>query len=264
MRERFENRRLELAAERTHGFRAYEPMFHLHAELVLVTGGHLRLTVEGEARTLGAGDVGMVFPYCLHSYEASDDADAIVLLFSPFAVGAYASKMLSHKPSAAYLSDAAELYPAFERVLRFYDVTSDERMRVANTYLSALVGEILLTVQLVRRDTLDASLTQKILVYCAEHYREPITVRSIAKALYISESSVTKIIAARTGGCFRDYLNALRVGEAKRLLRECDRKIVDVMLECGFSNQSSFNRIFLQHVGMTPREYREQPPTASK
>ncbi|MBQ8311170.1 MAG: helix-turn-helix transcriptional regulator [Clostridia bacterium] len=256
MRQRFENRRLELGAERTHGFRAYAPMFHIHAELVLVTAGHLCMTVEGERRTLGAGEAGLVFPYCLHSYEASDDAEAIVLLFSPFTAGSYASRMLSHKPSAAYLRDAMPLLPAFERVLTFCDSENEERMRVANTYLSALVGELLLTVPLVRRDALDATLTQKILVYCAEHYREPITVRSIARALYVSESAVTKIFAARTGGSFREYLNALRVDEAKRLLRERGRKIVDVMLECGFCNQSSFNRVFLHHVGLTPREYR--------
>ena len=131
-------------------------------------------------------------------------------------------------------------------------------MRVAKSYLSSLVGELLLTVATVRRDTHDASATQRILAYCAEHFREPLSVCRLSEALFVSESTVTKVISSRTGGSFRAYLNALRVGEAKRLLCDGQRKIVDVMLECGFSNQSSFNRIFLEHVGMTPKQWRER------
>ncbi|MBE6589208.1 MAG: helix-turn-helix domain-containing protein [Ruminococcaceae bacterium] len=256
MKQRFENRNLELAAEHTHGFRAYPPMFHVHAELVFVMKGTLRMTVEGVHCTLHAGEVGMVFPYCLHSYEESNDVEALVLLFSPFTSGVYASRMLSHKPTSARLPNADTLLPSFLRVLTFYDTENKERMDVAGAYLSALVGELLLTVPLIRRDAQDATLTQRIFVYCAEHYREQLSVKELSKALYVSESTITKIFSLQTGGSFRKYLNELRVGEAKRLLRERKRKIVDVMLECGFCNQSSFNRVFLESVGMTPREFR--------
>ena len=258
MKEVFENRRIELGAERTHGFRAYAPMFHIHAELVLVLSGELSMTVEGESHIIRKGEVGMVFPYCLHSYESSEDVEAIVLLFSPYTAGTYAEKLLSHKPISARYDQGGGLLAAFERVLSFFDVECEERMRVASTYLSALIGELLLTVPLVRRDAMDAALTQRLFVYCAEHYREPLSVRSVADALYVSESTVTKIFSLQTGESFREYLNGLRIGEAKRLLRERERKIVDVMLDCGFSNQSTFNRVFLDLVGETPREYRSR------
>ena len=35
-------------------------------------------------------------------------------------------------------------------------------------------------------------------------------------------------------------------------------KIIDIMLECGFQNQSSFNRIFLKYSGKTPSQFRSQ------
>ena len=259
MKERFENRQIELASNRVRGFREYAPTFHMHAELVLVEQGHLCMSVDGETRTLGKGEIGMVFPYCLHSYEKSEDAQVTFLLFSPFAAGELGEQLLSKKPRSAYLADESGLSHIFERVHSFACDTEDEaRMRVAKSYLSALVGELLLTVDTVRRDAYDASATQRILAYCAEHFREPLSVGALSEALFVSESTVTKVIASRTGGGFRTYLNALRVGEAKRLLCDGRRKIVDVMLECGFSNQSSFNRIFWKHVGMTPREWREQ------
>lgn len=32
--------------------------------------------------------------------------------------------------------------------------------------------------------------------------------------------------------------------------------ITEIAYECGFRNQSNFNRVFLARTGMTPREYR--------
>jgi AraC-like DNA-binding protein len=36
-----------------------------------------------------------------------------------------------------------------------------------------------------------------------------------------------------------------------------DYRIVDVMTECGFKNQSSFNRVFFDACQMSPKQYRK-------
>ena len=44
--------------------------------------------------------------------------------------------------------------------------------------------------------------------------------------------------------------------KAKELLADPQQKVLDVMCACGFRNQSSFNRVFLEYCGVSPREYR--------
>ena len=48
------------------------------------------------------------------------------------------------------------------------------------------------------------------------------------------------------------------------MLRNSDRNISDIALECGFSNLSNFNRKFKEKLGTTPREYRKALTLTSK
>ena len=44
--------------------------------------------------------------------------------------------------------------------------------------------------------------------------------------------------------------------EASRLLANTSQPITNIALDVGYDNQSTFNRIFLETYGMTPKEYR--------
>lgn len=59
---------------------------------------------------------------------------------------------------------------------------------------------------------------------------------------------------------FRTYLNHYRVQHAKALLSEPDAQarlsILNVAMDSGFGSLASFNRIFKQLVGQTPKEFR--------
>lgn len=137
---------------------------------------------------------------------------------------------------------------------------SDNRhcRKTAAAYLEAVVGEICLASNLINIQETDLNTTQKILVYCSDHYKEEISVKSVAAALYVSERTITKIFSSKLNCSFREFINSLRIIDAKNLLKSTELRIIDIMYECGFRNQSSFNRIFYQDCGMTPKDYREQ------
>src|SRR5690606_17158185 len=58
------------------------------------------------------------------------------------------------------------------------------------------------------------------------------------------------------------YIRARRMERARSLLRDGDRRIVDVAAACGFRELSTFQRAFRRAHGMAPSEWRAQPPTA--
>ncbi len=55
-----------------------------------------------------------------------------------------------------------------------------------------------------------------------------------------------------------DVVNAARLEWAAQRLGECDDAVVDVALECGFGNLAHFYRLFRNHYGTSPAEYRRR------
>lgn len=68
---------------------------------------------------------------------------------------------------------------------------------------------------------------------------------------------VSMVINTRTGDNFTNYINGLRIDNAKKKIAEDgNKKILAIALESGFSSLSAFNRAFKKHTGIIPSEYR--------
>jgi AraC-like DNA-binding protein len=72
----------------------------------------------------------------------------------------------------------------------------------------------------------------------------------------LSYSHVRKIFHDETKDNIVNYINKLRIEEAKRLLRETDQTINEIALSLGYNNNQSFNRFFKKYEGVTPGEFR--------
>ena len=233
------------------GLRAYIPMFHHHGELVYVEEVSVCVTVDGADYTIRAGELAIVFPYLTHSYTDAPDAKVLLLLFDPAAT-AFDNTLLSKKPICCQVAGSL-LYPMIQRAVTM--IHSGKR-KTAMAYLNAVLGELLELLQLAERGDASDNVTLQLLLYCEEHFAEDITVKDMAEALYISTSYISKIFSQKLHYGFREYINALRIHKAQALLKETDKKILQIMSECGFRNQSSFNRVFQEISGVPPREYR--------
>lgn len=258
MRARFEKQEYGIKAKHIRGFRGFAPMFHAHMEMIFVRSGEIRMTIDGEAYTVTAGQMGIVFPYTVHSYMDAPEAEVIIMLFSPESAGGFGKQLFSMRPCTPCMAYSPVMWRLAERMLDFKNPTDTLEERTAQMYLGALMGEILMAVGYRSVAGGEWNVMQQILVYCAEQFREDITVRQVARACFASESYVTKIFSGKLQVPFRTYINRLRIAEAEHLLRNTDMKIIDVMLACGFKNQSSFNRVFLAETGETPRKFREK------
>ena len=215
------------------------------------------MTIDGQSHTLKSGEMSVLFPYLVHSYENALKADTLLILFEPKTVGAFETELLSKKPRCPYLADADRFLPLLSRIIELVGREDTVGYRTACSYLQAMVGELLDTIPLCDVETVTENMTKPILFYCSEHFaNEDISIKKIADGLYISPSYVSKVFSSKLKYGFREYINELRISRAKELLSETDMKIVNIMLECGFKNQSSFNRIFSDICGMSPRDYR--------
>lgn len=242
----------QLTGTRTTGFQGYMPMFHPHGELLHVIRGSIPITVEGKSHVLQAGETAVLFPYLTHAYESAPEAQALILLFDP-RLTAFDTTLLTKKPVCCY-TDTQRLYPLMNRAVEMLKMG---RPKTAMAYVNAALGELLEVLELVPAEGPSGDMTVQLLSYCAEHFAEDITVKTLAEALFISESYVSKLFSKNLNCSFREYINGLRVQKAQKLLESTGMRIGQIMAACGFQNQSSFNRVFREITGTSPRQYRK-------
>lgn len=95
-----------------------------------------------------------------------------------------------------------------------------------------------------------------IFQYTMNHFREKITLETIAKQAAMTSNAFCKYFKKRTRKTYITFLNEIRIEEACRLLREqTDMSIGEIAEHSGFQNISNFNRKFRQLKQLTPREY---------
>ena len=99
---------------------------------------------------------------------------------------------------------------------------------------------------------------QVALRYMREHCTEPITRDDVAAAALMSPSHLSRMLREKLNRSYTELLAEMRVTEARRLLLHSNKSLAQVAAELGFSDQSYFTKVFKQHTGMTPSEYRRQ------
>lgn len=100
---------------------------------------------------------------------------------------------------------------------------------------------------------------QKISDYLAKHFSEPeLSIINMGESLGLSQKKTAKIMNDEFKMSFKQYLTSIRIHEAKRLLLETDRLVIDIALEVGFNSISHFNRVFKTSTQLSPLEFRNK------
>lgn len=97
---------------------------------------------------------------------------------------------------------------------------------------------------------------RRILDYIDAHLDQEIKLADLAQLLDISQFHFSRLFKQSLGISPYQYLLQQRVECAKRLLKNTDRLITDIALNCGFSSHSHLSKQFKQLTGMTPKAYR--------
>ncbi|MEV5026133.1 AraC family transcriptional regulator [Paenibacillus sp. LPE1-1-1.1] len=100
-----------------------------------------------------------------------------------------------------------------------------------------------------------------------QHYRNVLTVEELADLAGIDRWKYTRLFKEKTGLVPLQYLNGVRIEQAKRRLMRGEERLSDIAEHAGFTNEYYFNRRFKQMVGVSPgkfrRSHRNQPRVAA-
>ena len=216
-------------------------------------------------------------------------------------IDSYCLRLAAHKGwIASYISlSGAEQFAALVEKLKAEVPASQESMTYALMSIAHLVGgflgkqmedNLLLCDKLILRiphlpesvlalDTFLSSCSQYCLQYrktsrrkeirealllIEENFRDPqLSLAWLARQVGLSETYFSTLFKQDLEQSFSKYLSHVRVEHSKTLLEHTDMKMFDIAIQCGFSDEAYFSRVFKKTAGIAPSEWRSLWPQPS-
>ena len=232
------------------------PHIHTHLELIYMEEGSSKATVDNKDFVIEKGDLFLAFPNQIHYYHDRSAVRGYLFIFSPDLFKDFKEIFQTQVPYSPIIKCAQlplDLRSRLKKIKNKNRSESNYEKIAAKGDLLSLLAELLPAMKLVTTPTGHDSI-KSVLTYCSENYTEPLTLEQISKELHLSKYYISHIFNERMNISFTDFINSLRIEHACNLL-ERGANITDVALSSGFSSVRTFNRVFVQNMEMTPRDY---------
>lgn len=101
---------------------------------------------------------------------------------------------------------------------------------------------------------------RKIENFIGRNFNDPaMSLDMISRNTLVPSNKISEILRKKHNLSFPEYLNAIRIDQAKKYLAETpDRTIIDIALSVGYGNPNNFDRVFKKLVGVSPKSFREK------
>ncbi len=232
---------------------------HLHTslEVVCVTKGCVKMTVNGKGRSIGEGQATIIMPLEVHSFDEGENSECLVCVFSRNLVESFFDKVCNSIPQkpVCLLGKSTLDYVCD----KFPDGENGEILK-AQAVLLTLCEEIYEKCEFSATESRQETVFLKAVEYTAENFTEIPGLSSVAEQLGVNSAYLSRVFKENSRQDYTDYLNLLKCSYAARLLIRSypELNISQIALTSGFGSIRSFNRVFCGVFSMTPREYIKQ------
>ena len=93
---------------------------------------------------------------------------------------------------------------------------------------------------------------QKSLDFIEDNLSEDITIDRLASTAALSPYYFQRLFSRLVKKPVNEYVKLRRLAKASKALENKAKRIIDVALDCGFSNHANFTRAFIDAYGITP------------
>lgn len=249
--------------------------WHNDLEIVYVFEGSIRMGINSETRILKAGDMAICSSGDIHYYDSKDSSSKIMMvIFNPSLIGfpggwplnvrltsPFIEKIIATREEEVCINNRLSLI--LQELMNEYNQKLEYHEQVIIGLLHEWSGLILRHVpsdkinpQKDKRRITNMKIMQGVLEYLDVNYMHPITLADAARQANMSLFYFSRFFKSLSGMSYIAYLSNIRVNQAEQLLLTTDKTILDIALECGFTNIRTFNRVFKQIKQRTPSELR--------
>jgi len=247
--------------------------WHNASEFIVVLKKHCKYIIDGTLYEPDEGDIILIWPRELHEVLHVPDGGVVLLQFSSYLIETNndlaASSYFIQKCHIIKKSETPELAEKItEIIFKIRDIKNKNQYFI-QTRTKLLVYESLLLIgdyvmNEYQESMGDGNFSYKMwnyiryaCCYIAEHSAENITQAEVAEKMGLSQYYFSKLFNEYTKRSFPAYLAGIRVQNAINLLADEKLSITDCAFESGFQSTTTFNKVFHEFIGCSPRDYRK-------
>lgn len=144
----------------------------------------------------------------------------------------------------------------YETLLQF------DTVRALRDWMTNVYRELLRALRSRQTPSTHSDLVRRTLEWIRRRHAEPITLQLAADEAGVNSSYLSRVFKEETKLGFADYVTRFRVDQAKRLIREGETDLKEIVRRTGFSSYNYFFTVFKKVTGITPLEYEKLPDQA--
>ena len=244
----------------------YLSHIHKEIEIILAVSGTIEITCDNSCFLISENDMCIFMPGEIHSFSSKTESSIHII-------------KLQCKNSEEIIDFSALLIKnpidkssdTYKKVKSLVLLLTQEAQSATpgygyavNSMSQQILCQLIRSKQLIpvektqkKKHHTYITLLEKTNEYLSKHYGEYISVKEIAAYCNLSPYYFSHIFKEATNTTFYNYLTAYRLDKALPFLLYSDKKMIEICLECGFSNTRSFNRAFRKFFNKTPTEFKE-------
>lgn len=250
------------------------PHIHRDFELDFLLEGEARIVCDNVSLTFHAPDFFIINPFAPHEIHTENPALFLSIQIQPSFYQNYFPE-ISHTEFS--FCSAADTLMRNAKGKEIFHTTFSSALSMAEHYFktdhgfslfcAAKLNEIFysLITSLPYKTISDAEhrkqkqqyeRARRIASYIDEHYQEKLLLNDIARAENLSLSYLSHFFKDHFQMSFQEYLMRLRCEKARQLLLLTNHNLLEISMECGFSDVKYLNKGFRRIYGAAPRELR--------
>jgi YesN/AraC family two-component response regulator len=247
--------------------------FHSTYELYYLVSGERCFFIKDRTLIIKEGDLVLIPPNILHrtTNASMSKHEKVIINFQ---------KDLLLEQNLAFFQ---VLHSLFEREYVIISMSVSNRNYVENIFRNILIEvqnkntayemwsqtlliQLLIYIcRFVEQNTIEAlaftssihERMSQIVRFINEHYTQALDLHYLSERFFISPFHLCREFKEATGFTFIEYLNSVRIKEAKKLLEQSSLKVNKIAERVGFGSITHFGRVFRQITGHAPLYYRK-------
>ncbi|MFZ4581708.1 MAG: AraC family transcriptional regulator [Paludibacter sp.] len=250
--------------------------FHPSIEIMYITSGSGIRFVGDNIENYEPGDVCMIGPNLIHEWRSNEytDSENVASCYCLFFKKEIFSGSMIQLPEMEAVKKILELS---ELGLKFHGTTREQLsllikqgenlhglskltnlLEILNIMSNTNEYNIISSAVFLNSNNKNDNLRfNKVHQFIIQNFNRPITLHEIANIANMSIPAFCRYFKKRSSKTFTQYLNDIRIGQAKKLIIEGKFKISSISNIVGFNNMSNFIDQFKKNCKMLPSEYQK-------
>ncbi len=231
---------------------------HMHSkiEMLFCLEGELEVIIGKHKKVIGENSFVFIMPYTIHSFQTIKHSKTLAISLSKDTLPLFHS-YLNRQVDNPFVENF--VHPDIDYITKKLCASERNTLEYEQFigYVYVLLGILFKKMEFNSSDKkVTTEFLPDVLSFIEKNFQNEITLNDIAYSVGLNPSYLSRTFSDKIGYPITKYINEVRIDYAKSMLLSTDTPVTDIAFASGFTSIRTFNRVFMEHTGITPKEYR--------